>query len=319
MLECRLEYLYDIVDKFVLVESTITHSGKEKPLYFADNKDRYAKYLDKIVYIKVDIDPNKYDWTHSLDKGFKNASWQVENEQRNAIREGLKDIPDSAVIMVSDLDEIPNRDAIPRARRMLEHRLIVSLETRQFYYNLGQCLIEPWPATVVVKKSTLTRVSPQQLRDGKNGNLWIKNGGWHLTYFGDVAAIQNKIKNFAHQEYNNDQYTDLAYIEQRVQNGEELYGRPFPMVKVDPNIFPQDFIRCFRKYLPKRNLNFVQVGAGAGDLDPRMGNRDGFTEYVKQLDKNLINKIILVEPNPINIPKLKEAWKDYPQAEILNI
>lgn len=64
---------------------------------------------------------------------------------------------------------------------------------------------------------------------------------------------------------------------------------------------------------------YVQIGAGAGDLDPRMNCRDGFTELVKSLNKSDVDKVILVEPNPINIPKLRECWKDYPQAEIYDI
>jgi FkbM family methyltransferase len=61
---------------------------------------------------------------------------------------------------------------------------------------------------------------------------------------------------------------------------------------------------------------YIQIGAGAGDLDSRVNFRDGFSELVKSLDPSTVERIILVEPNPINIPKLKECWKDYPQVEI---
>jgi hypothetical protein len=54
---------------------------------------------------------------------------------------------------------------------------------------------------------------------------------------------------------------------------------------------------------------FIQIGAGAGDMDN--SGRDGFTEFIKKLPKHRIKQIILVEPNPLNIPKLKECWKDY--------
>src|SRR5437667_300056 len=64
---------------------------------------------------------------------------------------------------------------------------------------------------------------------------------------------------------------------------------------------------------------FVQIGAGAGDKDSGANFRDGFTEYVKKLDKSSISRIILVEPNPINIPLLRECWQDYPQAEIFSL
>ena len=64
---------------------------------------------------------------------------------------------------------------------------------------------------------------------------------------------------------------------------------------------------------------FVQIGAGAGDKDARVNFRDGFTEIVKSQEKSTISRIILVEPNPLNIKDLMECWKDYPQAEIYNI
>lgn len=271
MLECRLNYLYDKVDKFVLVEASITHSGKAKSMYFAENKERYSKYLDKITYIPVHIDSSQYNWEHDQSRNFKNASWQVENLQRNCILEGIKDLPNDAVIMISDLDEIPNRDAIDRAVRMLSTKQCVSMETRQFYYNLGQCLVEPWPATVLARAQYVKITSPQKLRDGKNNMLWIKNGGWHLTYFGDASAIQNKIMNFAHQEYNRDQFTDLNYIENQVKNGEELYGRPFPMVRIKANTFPESFLKCFGRYLPEVKLeHYAETVDGffdAGDFE----------------------------------------------------
>jgi FkbM family methyltransferase len=64
---------------------------------------------------------------------------------------------------------------------------------------------------------------------------------------------------------------------------------------------------------------FIQIGAGAGDLDKRASCRDGFTEFIKNMPKESMKKIILVEPNPLNIPLLKECWKDYPQSSIYEI
>jgi FkbM family methyltransferase len=64
---------------------------------------------------------------------------------------------------------------------------------------------------------------------------------------------------------------------------------------------------------------FIQIGAGAGDLDQRANCRDGFSEFIKNLPRDRIKKIILVEPNPLNIPLLKECWKDYPESVIYEI
>jgi hypothetical protein len=64
---------------------------------------------------------------------------------------------------------------------------------------------------------------------------------------------------------------------------------------------------------------FVQIGSGAGDLDKRADCRDGFTEFIKNQPRENIKKIILVEPNPINIPLLKKCWEDYPQSIIYEL
>jgi len=54
LLEIRLNELKDVVDKFVIVEASFTFSSKPKPFYFEENKDRYSKFLDKIIYVKVE-------------------------------------------------------------------------------------------------------------------------------------------------------------------------------------------------------------------------------------------------------------------------
>ena len=50
MLDFRLKYYSNIVDYFVIVESTITFSGVHKPLYFEKLKEKYA-HLNIIHYV----------------------------------------------------------------------------------------------------------------------------------------------------------------------------------------------------------------------------------------------------------------------------
>ena len=53
MYEVRLNVLKDKVDKFIVTESTYSHSGKKKKLNFDINN--YPKFKDKIKYIVIDI------------------------------------------------------------------------------------------------------------------------------------------------------------------------------------------------------------------------------------------------------------------------
>ena len=64
-------------------------------------------------------------------------------------------------------------------------------------------------------------------------------------------------------------------------------------------------------------MNFIHIGAGAGDLDPSSNFRDGFSEYVKK-HKNKKKNIYVIEANPINIKKLTETWKNYKNTKVLN-
>ena len=54
LLDIRLHELDAVADKFVLVEATRTHSDQPKPLYYAENRERYAAFHDKIIHVVVE-------------------------------------------------------------------------------------------------------------------------------------------------------------------------------------------------------------------------------------------------------------------------
>lgn len=107
LLEIRLRMLYQYVDKFVIVEMNKTHRGKRKELYFKNNKERYNQYLDKIIYITPqDVPDYKGD-----------GDWTIENFQRTCITRGLVKCEKDDIIMISDLDEIPNPVIVDAIRK----------------------------------------------------------------------------------------------------------------------------------------------------------------------------------------------------------
>ena len=81
LLEIRLNVLNGCVDKFVLVEMGKTHTGKDKPLVFEQNKERFSIFKDKIIHIIVDDYP---ELEKSESDGYGNK-WLLENYQRDAI------------------------------------------------------------------------------------------------------------------------------------------------------------------------------------------------------------------------------------------
>lgn len=64
---------------------------------------------------------------------------------------------------------------------------------------------------------------------------------------------------------------------------------------------------------------FIQIGAGAGDLDYSADFRDGFSGNVKSRVLNINDRILVLEANPFNISTLTAAWRKYPQVEVFNL
>ena len=246
LLEIRLNILNEVVDKFVLVEATRTHQGKEKPLYFTENKSHYAAFADKIIHIVVDEYP-EYEGK---------SAWVLERYQREMISKGLKDCKPDDVIMVSDVDEIPNPAAI---RKYADAPGVKVFHQRMYYYFMN-CINATndkefkWHGTVMCKKKD--NISPQEMRwlcaqyIGKNVKklrarmlcnlrlmLWqirhlkrtvpVEDGGWHFTYLGGVRMILYKLESFAHTEYNKDEYKDEVAIEKALKEGKDIFGRNF--------------------------------------------------------------------------------------------
>lgn len=250
LLESRLEYLQDSVDRFVIVESDTTFSGQPKPYNFHNNQDRYSRYLDRITYLKFSPDVTGLDFSvrpQQLD--FNTAPWRVEAQQREYIQQGIKDLDDSDTVLISDVDEIPNRDFFAELAAMTRDFAVLTTEQQMFYYNLRQRQTNPWCGTVISTAAHARSQGIQWSRENRWGMPRVSPGGWHLSYFADAETIQAKIKNFSHQEFNSEQYTDLGTIQQRIDSGQDLFGRASnPFEPVDAATMPADFLKIFGKY-----------------------------------------------------------------------
>jgi beta-1,4-mannosyl-glycoprotein beta-1,4-N-acetylglucosaminyltransferase len=205
----------------VIVESTHTFVGKEKTLYFYENKHLFEKFNDKIIHVVVDDFPHKYP-NININNG---EQWANERFQRNCISRGLQriDVHNDDLIIISDLDEIPD----PRTLNKIKNGEIAvecnSLEMDLYYYNLHTKCNHIWihSKMLTYKKYKELNVTCNEIRFINFPSLRC---GWHLSYFGDSKYIQNKLMHFSHQEFNNEMYTNLNNIEYRVNHCIDLYG-----------------------------------------------------------------------------------------------
>lgn len=278
LLEGRLEYLHNTVDVFVIAESNITHSGKPKTYNYLENQSRYARYADKIRYVQVDLNPADFATDALPDStDYSSAHWQIENLQRNRLETVLAEYPADSVVMISDLDEIPNRDLIADAAAMAQaNNISMAFEQRAFYYNFRQYQVAPWPGTVISQLSQVLLLGVQYFRDGRYQFPRIANGGVHLSYWCGVDRIQTKLASFAHQEYNRSEYTNAETVALRIARGEDLFGRDNPfnrarMQDVDPQVRA-----IFSRYItiPEHYAYWVEGFFTPGDFE--------FYQYIVQ-------------------------------------
>ena len=245
MLEFRLKELNDIVDYFVLVESTYTFMSHPKELYYEKNKSRFEKYKDKIVHIIVE--------DMKLDKN----PWQNEYFQRNCIDRGIKklNLDSKDIIIIADCDEIPDSNTLKLYKNKGVENICI-LEMDMYYYNLT-CKYDnmKWYfAKILSYEKYLTINSPEYIRKThyKHNLQKIKKGGWHFSYFGDVNFIKNKIKEFSHQEFNRLEYLDENKIMKKIENCEDLFSRKsekWKRVKLEDNEYlPNNMDLLLKKF-----------------------------------------------------------------------
>jgi len=252
ILDLRLNVLNSFVDKFVIAEATRDHSGKEKKLNF--NIKNFSKFKDKINYIVVEDLPLNL-------KTFK-KNWQInhlrDQHQRNALSRGYLDSNDEDLIMISDIDEIPNPKKIDEFNFKNKYACFIQ-KNFQSKINLQNISDKNWMGTKIIKKKYLK--SPQWLRNIKTSKppFWkfykprqpqlIYDGGWHFSFLKKPEDISKKIKAYAHSEFNLPEFTDENKIRERIRNKEDIFNRDYKYQKVNiDNTFPEYIVNNLSKF-----------------------------------------------------------------------
>ena len=200
LLDIRLNTLDPYVDKFVLVEAAKTQTLKDKPFVFEENKEKFNKFLNKIIHVKLEKE--------SCPKGgFQqvNHDWGMENFQRNGAMVGVKSVPmePDDIVLISDLDEVPNLEEVETNIKKIRKEQITSFTQNTFSYFLNmQCFdiddggnetkkISRHSLGVV--RSTLDVYSPQELWSVRNTAPDHQTPrGWHFSFMGGPEKVREK-------------------------------------------------------------------------------------------------------------------------------
>ena len=239
LLDLRLNILNKYVSKFIICESTYNHKGERKKLNF-DIKE-FTKFKSKIDYIVLDKEPNNLKILKQNDSNELKESKTLdnalirENFQRNFALEKISEADDNDLILINDLDEIPELKNFSYKKKItIFKQKMLYFKFNLLYKNLS------WSGSKICKKKDL--ISPQWLRNIKTRRypLWrldiffsrkkynnieiIKNGGWHFTNIKTAEEIHNKMKSFLHHfEYENSGINP-EIIERLIKDKKALYN-----------------------------------------------------------------------------------------------
>ena len=242
VIDLRLNILNEHVHEFVIVESKFTHSGKKRELLFDINK--YSKFKKKINYIVLENEPVDLEIVHDNDTDDKKNSKYImnalkrENFQRNGIKKGLTNAKPDDLILVSDVDEIPNLLNLD----INEINDNIILFKQNFYYYKFNLKLEdmPWLGTKGCKYKNLK--SPQWLRnikdkkypfwrldvlfsDKKYSNIkFIDNGGWHFSNMKTPEEIEKKMRTYLHHREYDIKPLGTKKIEEMIKSKKSIYN-----------------------------------------------------------------------------------------------
>jgi len=188
ILDIRLHEMNNDVDKFVIVEAAYGFRGHPKPFNFERIKKRYASFLDKIIYIKLeeDIDTDN--------------PWEREHWQRNQIMRGLKDCTAEDLILISDVDEFIPGSMIPFIYRESARFSRISFFHKMYRWYLNRAAndLNVWLGMTALRYKHLLKISPQIARDIKDKGAYTLQSGWHFSSMGGHEIAREKYIHFSH-------------------------------------------------------------------------------------------------------------------------
>ena len=250
----RIKELYDAVDYFIINEATKTHQGQDKELSFWKD-DRLQEFKDKIIYSPIELD-GRFDYL--MPKFFPDSRIGAkEHEQRIRLFEQIEglNLDDSDIIMISDCDEIPNKNIL---KEVLNYP-VVALNQMFFVHYIDVYTNKNVTGTVCCRYDELKALNNQcfamglqVLRREKDFMPRIENGGWHYSYMGGAKSVSQKVVSTYDGNLNSPWKTEEAaktLIDESIKNNKSPFSdEPLSII---------DF-----KYVSFANFNFITAKNG---------------------------------------------------------
>jgi len=249
MLELRLKILDPVVDKFVICEADKTFTNQSKPYNFLDQKDRFKRWIDKIIYLPVELDSEGLDFSKKdTEYNPYSAAWMLEMQQRSGLILGLDNATDEDTIMLGDVDEIPYPQDVKHVNTP------TVCVNKFFYYYINNLSVGPrdrnWLGTALLPYTHLKNFANLEKVRGNRNYFQPIQSGWHLSFMGGKELIKRKIQTISHTEYNNEKYYNDKNIDECLLLGKDVFqreGMNFQIVNPS-SFYPEYVLEIFKDY-----------------------------------------------------------------------
>ena len=281
MIDVRLNVLNDYVHKFIITESTYSHSGEKKKLNFDINN--FSKFKDKIIYLVIDeeprgiIDYSQKDITPDEVPSIKRAnSIKRINLSYDYMSSAIDEANEDDLIILSDNDEIPNLSS----KKFQNNKNDIIIFNQLFFYYKFNLLYDlvPWFGSKACKKKYLKSFVWLKYLKNKKYPVWrldtlfsknkyinvniIKDGGWHFTNLKTPEDLFKKLTNFGHHDEFELSGLTIDDLKKRIDEKKVLYNHfvdqssqkkweyEYPLKKIDDKLLPE--------YIQKNQNKFTE-------------------------------------------------------------
>lgn len=248
LLEIRLRLLDQHVDRFVLVESNRTYAGKEKPLIFDGNRQRFSRWLDRIITVSPPAEAYANAW-FSIDWKQPFPGNCMEALHRNELSSINPHLKEDDLIMQSDVDEVPDPLAFDACKHLLAegHQCIrLAQKNHYFFVNYGR---GNWPGTIFMTAGFFKAHLPHKIRvDETLERASCPNAGWHWSFLGGIEGIRAKLAAYTHYNLFKPPFNDPAHIQNCLETGKDLFDRGQNWQRYDMSAYRQDVREILEEY-----------------------------------------------------------------------
>jgi len=265
ILELRLEELDDFVDRFVLIEGSRDFRGRTKEFLFTKFKDRFSSYLHKIDIIQVDL-PTPEE-LQRITKATDCCYFGIENLLRSTAIVGLTECKDDDIVMLSDVDEIPDKHRV--WNKVVENPdkiMAAQMELYALFLNyrwIQEDREKKWVGTVFSRFANVKNMAFNAFRNDRANYMRVRDCGWHFTFIGMDRVTKKLATNAEPDAIKNIDVRPEAILE-RVKQGKNIFddknGDVFEIIWPLDDKFPRALVQNTWRYnahLTDKSLQYL--------------------------------------------------------------